>query len=563
MDKKLKWDCEASSKKSYTQGKIKIDNFISRVFIAISKSVLKGEFLHCSNNKLKDLCEISQDDILADDPNKLKHDLQHRFRQFNNELSDIANIYRLHIQTIEDKIQLSECNYIVNAVSRHSPDFSIVQFQALYVIIRVCFQEYELSYSNDYIQLLILQKDELTEIEKKQENKDIKDIIRLVLFKIDFLLRKLSHLSHNHIITYFLNFKQQSIQATNPSDTEYELDSYFQYFLTPSTISQNKVSEWQEACTHKNAKVWHLVLLMRYYTKVTKSKMQIKNLLSHYNVLHTELLQEEMCRFDKYALKTVKNYMYNSQFSFITKDKNSTYQEVVGTLDEIIDLQYETQIHNFHPYKKAVVYFVSHIRCCIQKEEPLASIREKESYLSKTIIPKLDEAFKWCRQNQFYPFQLTQNDCNVPIKELSMILFSPSSFSRPIQYERLSEIIASLRMDVKALESEIQLYEEHRKIIAIKEEFEKSKRTQVEILGVFAALLTFFIGCLTIFTNATKDVSILEKIKHISYLGIILLLFISAGYFFVTEKPRGWKAKIFGGMIIAYTLILVKIFFIQ
>lgn len=172
------WDDEDSSKDSYTKGKSKIEDFISYVFVEISQSVLKGEFLCCLNNKLENLCKICQDDISIDSSNKLKHSLQSRFCKLNSELYDIANLYRLHTQIIDDKIQLSECNYMVNAVSRHSTEFSIELFQILHTIIKVCFGEYELSYNEEYIQFLILQKAGLSEYEQKSINDEVKSIIK-------------------------------------------------------------------------------------------------------------------------------------------------------------------------------------------------------------------------------------------------------------------------------------------------------------------------------------------------------------------------------------------------
>lgn len=558
----LNWDDEDNSKESYTQGKSKIDDFISYVFIEISQSVLKGEFLCCSNNKLADLCDICQDDILIDDSNKLKQDLKTRFRQFNNELYDISAIYRSNIQIIDDKIQLSECNYMVNAVSRHSTELSIELFQILFVIIKICFGEYELSYDEKYIQSLILQKAGLTEYKQKITNEEIKNIIKVVLFKIDFILKKLSHLSHNNTIEYFLDFKRQTINADNSINTELELDSYFRYFIDPNTIPKNVISIWQLKCSRKEARMWQLVLLMRYYAKVTKSKTQVKNLLADFIHFHRRLTTIELYRFDEYALKTVKNYMYNSQFSMIVDDSTSTYQEVVEKLNEIIDIQNETQIHNFHPYQKAVSYLLAHIRNCIKENDDISMIKNKESYMLK-IIDKLEEAYKWCEKKQFYPFQLMRKDCTNLIKEVNILLFSPSSFSRPIRYEQLSDTIAALKQDANAIRNEIRSYEEHSKIIAIKNEVEKAKKSQIETLGIFTAIITFFIGCVTIFTNVENKISITEKMEHISYLGSIILLFVSTGYFFVTDNIKQWKTWFFGAMILIYIAILVKLFWLQ
>lgn len=556
------WDDDDSSKDSYTKGKSKIEDFISYAFVEISQSVLKGEFLCCSNNKLEDLCEICQDDISIDGLNKLKYNLQYRFSKLNGELYDIATLYRLHIQTINDKIQLSECNYMVNAVSRHSAEFSIELFQILHTIIKVCFGEYELSYNEEYIQFLILQKAELAEYEQKNINDEVKNIITIVSFKVDFMLRKMSHLSPTKTIEYFLDFKKQTINANNTTNIELELYSYFQYFIEPNTIPHNVISDWQSKCFRKEARIWQLVLLMRYYTKVTKSKAQVQNLLNRFISIYNKLIQREWYRFDEYALKTVKNYMYNSQFSMIVNDNTSTYQEIIEKLNEIIDVQNETQIHNFHPYQKAVSYLLAHIRSSITKGNDISLIKEKESDLLK-VIHKLEGSFKWCQKNQFYPFQLMRNDCIVRVKEFNIMLFSPSSFSRPIRYEHLSDTVAALKLDVNAIHNEIRLYEEHSKTIAIKEELEKSKRTQAEILGIFAAALTFFIGCLTVFTNVNKEISIIDKIEHISYMGVILLLFISTGYFFVTCDLKNWRTVFFAIMTVLYIGILVKVFFIS
>ena len=558
----LNWGDEDTSRESYTQGKSKLDDFISYVFIEISQSVLKGEFLRCSNNKLADLCDICQDDVLINDSNKLKQDLKTRFRQFNNELYDISALYRSNIQIIEDKIRLSECNYMVNAVSRHSTEFSIELFQILFVIIKICFGEYELSYDEKYIQFLILRKARLIEYEQKVTNGEIKNIIKVVLFKSDFILKKLSHLSPNKTIEYFLDFKRQTINANNSINIELEQYSYFQYFIDPNTIPKGTIAIWQSKHSRKEAKIWQLVLLMRYYVKVTKSKTQVKNLLTGFVHFYDRLIQKELYRFDEYALKTIKNYMYNSQFSMIVDDSTSTYQEVVERLEEIIEIQNETQIHNFHPYQKAVSYLLAHIRNCIKENDDIALIKNKESYMLK-IIDRLEEAYKWCEKNQFYPFQLMRKDCVNLIKEVNILLFSPSSFSRPIRYEYLSDAVAALKIDANAICNEIRLYEEHSKIIAIKNEVEKAKKSQIEILGIFTAIITFFIGCVTIFTNAENNISITEKMEHISYLGSIILIFVSTGYFFVTDNIRQWKSLFFGVMTLIYIGILFKVIFIS
>lgn len=146
-----------------------------------------------------------------------------------------------------------------------------------------------------------------------------------------------------------------------------------------------------------------------------------------------------------------------------------------------------------------------------------------------------------------------------------MMVFTPSSFCRPIDYLKLDEIIERFRTDSMTLDSEILLYKEELEILELKNSIEKNKKSYIEILGIFTGLVTFLIGCITIFTNVENPkVSLFEKIEHISLLGIIVLLLINGGYFLTSEvKCKSFKFWFFLITSILYIFVLVKTYILQ
>ena len=71
--------------------------------------------------------------------------------------------------------------------------------------------------------------------------------------------------------------------------------------------------------------------------------------------------------FDKYALKTIKNYMYNCKLSLLINEKNCTYEAVIQLLDEITNVQTETSIQKFFILIKKSYLFIGSYQNVYQK----------------------------------------------------------------------------------------------------------------------------------------------------------------------------------------------------
>ena len=154
------------------------------------------------------------------------------------------------------------------------------------------------------------------------------------------------------------------------------------------------------------------------------------------------------------------------------------------------------------------------------------------------------------------------NECLVLYKELSIRLFIPSSFTRPIEYKILSDEIMEYKSKIVFFRNKLELLKEKDDIERIKQEIAKSERKYIEILGVFTAVITFLFGTIDFFSTAKKSADIIYPSIAI---GLILLLFSSSIYFLTIPRldklsdylyhPRFW---FFGITSLVYLIILFK-----
>ncbi len=550
----LIWDNDIKSKDSHGIGLTKIQGFTNFIFTELSKAILEGKFLYQSYDYAQTFCEELMDESGIEDNDRFKNDLQNQFQDLKNNLQNVLQYFRLNISVINNKIVLEKPDYLINAISTKKVHENGTLFELLCRIIEICIHEYELSYEDGYIRNLILFRKTLSRV--KQNDPSVQNVLDSVSQKITFLLHKLSHFSQNKSIKFALDFKEQAITPQTEVATIYP---YFDYFLNPQEIRAKEILAWQEECNKNKAKTWQMVLLMRYYSKVTKSQNQVDNLLSHYEDFYKKKNKTPLLPFDKYALKTIKNYMYNCKLSLLISDKNCTYEAVIQLLNDIINVQVETLIQNFYPYKKAITFLLTHIKECIKKGNDIQDIESKKAYLD-TLIPKLEESYKWCKDYQFYPFQLMKSDCTMPIKELNIILFSPSTFSRPIKYDELLDQINDCKADSTALDIEIQMYKERQNLLDIKKEINANRKTYIEILGIFSGIITFLFGSIQLFGRA--DISYTQSLTNILSLGLVLCIFIALITVTISleKKYRLWGIVCIVVIAIVFLLSFMHIF---
>ena len=125
-----------------------------------------------------------------------------------------------------------------------------------------------------------------------------------------------------------------------------------------------------------------------------------------FNILYDKLYKSFANRqFDIYALSTLKNYMYNCRLSFKLRDAKYTFEQLCMDMTEIETIQAETQVRNFYPYRKAIIWLFNMIREDMSnKKSDRGALNDMVQFLEKCIY-RFEEAIKWCERNRFYPVQ--------------------------------------------------------------------------------------------------------------------------------------------------------------
>lgn len=311
-----------------------------------------------------------------------------------------------------------------------------------------------------------------------------------------------------------------------------------------------------------------MILLMKYYKDHKDTiEQQVQNLIAEFDHVYTRILpQFSNRRFDVYALNTLKNYMYNCRLSF-RMNHNYTYEKLCSDMIEIEQIQRITHIKNFYPFKKAIAFLIKDIRNDFNNVSYSENTLAQKYQALNDYIHKFETAIHWCKEQHFYPVQLLYNECLKKDNNSGLIVFMPSSFSRPINYNKLEDELKQYKSEFGLMKGELNLQKEKARIELLKNEIDASKKSNIEILGLFTAVITFLFGCVNIFSGTNNTIiSLSEQILHIMCLGIILLLFVSAIYILTIRRENELKNYLkhprfilFGLSIIGYIIILAII----
>lgn len=255
--------------------------------------------------------------------------------------------------------------------------------------------------------------------------------------------------------------------------------------------------------------------------------------------------------------------MQNCYFSYLISTKHIKYEEFLVEIDKIDNLQKQTKIYNFHPYEKAINYLLNEIDMNIKEGADKKSIIEKQQILEK-YYNKLKDAISWCQGQNYYPFQLPYWECLHKIGEANIIVFIPSSFTRPLDYGALDELHSKYATKIAAINEQIRICEDKKEILALKQELNNHQKVYIQILGLFTGILTFLFEIVNIFStsNSNNNISLQEKVDNTAVIGILLLLFSSTIYLLTSCQKRlfSFYNIMFLLMIIGYFFLLFKFY---
>lgn len=545
----LNWSDEEKSKTSFFAGQKRLEELENSLFVLFSKTVIQGDHLRFSSSGIEGLLNKCACEMVEGD-NPSKNSLLIRYQQTLKDLRSAILLTKFHFETTSECFSSSNSNrQIINFIEVEQSGRNRTSWVSILdTIIEICFFEYKFSYDQDKIRELLVCREQLLKSKKGKEDKDVLQCIECAITKVNMVLLKLSHFAKDKKIEYKFNFVSTVV---NPADmSSVSTEDYYNYlkFIDPeNNITESDVYKWQTHNGNKWARLGQMVLLMRYYTKVTKSLKQAQNLLNEYEEFYEEKKNAVFYKFNNYALRSVRVYMHNCLFSLKCKNPDTyDFDAINSNMEDNRIVQNECMIHNYHPYKKAVEYAIASIKKDIECKADKEIIKKKFGQLKSWQL-SYRENIDWCCQNQPYAFQLTFRECTDIGKDYKV--FHPSSFSRPLNFRDIYQKRNEIELRISMLENELTKYDEILSIKDAQEKINNMERKNMEQMGLFITLTTFLIGLLSIFIGNNGQVSIVEKIRYVIALGLILLVFVCVGYFIIQGKNSNEKSVIIGFLL--------------
>lgn len=551
----LEWSRFA--KKAYAEGLQTINGFREFTVVQFSKLLLSGDHLINETNAIGDIQSKLNGYIEDIIPRKvLKIKLQIEYQSMLKDLIDIIRMVKNHIEQTKKKFSPNNLVISANFVSYKNRTDRHKMVSLMHLICDSCEVEYSFSYDESYINHLLLIRQYLLD-EKQKQNGELKNVIIAVLTKVELLLGKMSVFTENKKILYYHDWELETIELDRPDKyLKGDFRFLFQKYLDPSGLDDGTIIEWQQDSLKDEVAMWQLAFLMRYYTKCTKSIIQINKLIDLACRHHDEYIRDDKHNIvNDCADRSFLNYMYNSRFSFLCQcDKDYTYVRMKEDLQEIESIQSQTFIKNYHPYQTAVEFTIKVIETKISQmvmEDITQIVSDLKEYFRKFKLNVL-----WCKKHQPYLVQLRYNFSSIEIENCDFKTFCPSSFCRPLRFKDLDEKTIAYANKIAFFENES--YNQHNRSLFLetKSKIDNMERKNMEQMGLFITITTFLVGLLSIFIGNNGSVTIKEKMQYVVALGCILIIFVSVGYYFVRDKHSKTENCILGGIIFILVLSL-------
>lgn len=535
-----------SAKMAFAEGIQTIDHFREDTVVQLSKLVLSGDHLlnetFSLNGLLTKINGLIEDVVFK---KVLKVKLIFEYQSMLKDLIDIIRLVKNHIEQTKKKYLPDNLVISANFFTYQDRNNRHKMVNLMSLICESSEVEYSISYNELYINNLLLLRQYLLD-ERQKQNGELSHILLAVLTKVELLLSKLSAFFDNKKISYYHDWKLETIELDCPD--KYPKEDFrflFQKYLEPSSLDNITILEWQQDSLQQDVSMWKLAFLMRYYTKCTNSIEQIDNLLRLAIHHHDEYERgNEHNVVNDCASRSFLNYMYNSRFSFLCQhEKDYTYELMKVDLQKIESIQAQTLIYNYHPYQTALNYVIKEI------ESKLSHVQFEDISQLVCDLKKYYKKFKtnvaWCKKYQPYLVQLRYNFSSVKFDDCDFKTYCPSSFCRPLRFKDLDEDIISYASKIAFLENESKNQNNRKLILDAKSKIDNMERKNMEQMGLFITITTFLVGLLSIFIGNDGSVSIIEKMHYVIALGCILTVFVCVGYFAVRDKYDTKKSCLF------------------
>lgn len=545
IDNGYDWHDVESSKRSYSQCKRKIKDFSELFFVNFSKSLLSGEYIE--NNKLIHsiidyLIGHNEIEYTSSDEseNLFKLKITDDFKSLMNNIKISSLRYKAFITFYMDRVDPIDHNYkfrIYEDVNKRDPSNIISDFEG--IVIPIC--RYDMSFScsgQDTDRMLLISHILKSKIESCNVSGEVKFIYEICNEKNNFLMKKM--LSFLGPVEYSFDFKNITISEKNLKiESTEEYISRFKIFNNNNPIEIPEIKKYQHSIYDDiDSHFSEMVLIMRFYCKNKNSSLkQIDNLLDEFNRKYNQLYGKTIKgKFDKYALNSIHNVMYNCRLSYLLTRDDYDLEKLENDIDEFTFFQNQTGAFNYYPYKVVIEYLIKKANETSENVDGCKNILLRIRNMLLKYILIYEKCIKSCRETGFYPLQLMYNECCIKFRNFT--LFISSTFSQPVDYDELNEKKVNYKVRLQMLDSKIEVIDDKLKINAIESDVNHTTSKFIEIGGAFVAILSLLFGIISFSTECSFDFK--QMLIHSFGLGLILLVFSSSIYVLTLDR----KAKI-------------------
>lgn len=377
-------------------------------------------------------------------------------------------------------------------------------------------------------------------------NEELVDVFEKLRSKCSFLLRKIFIYDKKKSLHYSVDYEIKNVDEIIKDDIYNEdfislFDGMYldRYDMETVSYYKDKFVEEQYSCIG--------FIVLAYYYRISDSKdiNRLDKLCACFDEYYKKVKENNPCKYDRYAMKSIKNYIHNCRFSYALSQKEYTILQLTNDIKDIERIQEETEFKNYHPYKKALTYLDNYF----SQNNGIENVIDANTIeLFNDIFEKYKTTYKVCLQKRFSPFQLIIKDSTT-----EKGVFIASSFSKPISPSKLKESEREFRDTKQYLKIKGRLSKWEKEISVIAADTKNFRRESFEYLGVFIAVITFLFGSIQLFGKESKTLSV--TITNIVSLGIVLGIFMAMLYIVLyCKRNRIWLLL---GLIVFSLLVLI------
>lgn len=300
----------------------------------------------------------------------------------------------------------------------------------------------------------------------------------LAIEKCNFLIRKIILKLQVTGKTHFLAKGHEEIPFESK---EFPL-SYCEKWEEESKLYYELSSDWKKnlkgvigARPIRSRKFREKIMALKQVKDLSKDPKEFEKINSNFGKSIAKINGEDFHTIA--SSKLLINYNENCRFSFELKKCNEgSICEFIGkSLARIREIQEETGVKNFHPFRIATIKQVEILDKMRPSDE--SDLDQFAIQISQTqaIIKEYQERIEWCSHRQFTEFLLPPDECL--IESGSIRLFVASGISLPINYERERQICEEQQLKLNGLEWKLENW---RALIDARNQLESKVRDATE-----------------------------------------------------------------------------------